>query len=67
MKKKGKTFIYNAHNRLRLRNSLSLDKEKVNELLKNGNYVVRFKMPDEKTIFCNDEIRGKVSVSSREP
>ena len=64
--KKGKTFIYNAHNRLKLRNSLSLDKEKVNELLKNGNYVVRFKMPDEKTIFCNDEIRGKISVSSRE-
>ena len=64
--KKGKTFIYNAHNRLKLVNSLSLDKKKVEKLLKTVPYVVRFKMPDNKMVVFEDEIRGKIEVSSRE-
>ena len=64
--KKGKTFIYNAHNRLKLVNSLSLDKKSVEKLLKTVPYVVRFKMPDEEMIVFKDEIRGKIEVSSRE-
>ena len=63
--KKGKTFIYNAHNRLKLVNSLSLDKKKVEKLLKTVPYVVRFKMPDNKMVVFEDEIRGKIEVSSR--
>ena len=63
---KGKTFIYNAHNRLKLKNSLTLTKEKTGELLKAGKYVVRFKMPDNEMIVFEDEIRGKIQVSSRE-
>lgn len=31
--KKGKTFIYNAHNRLRLKNSLSMSKKEVDKLI----------------------------------
>ena len=57
--KKGKTFIYNAHNGLKLKNSLTLTKEKTGELLKAGKYVVRFKMPDNEMIVFEDEIRGK--------
>ena len=64
--KRGKTFIYNAHNRLKLVNSLSLEKEEVEKLLKTTPYVVRFKMPDEKPIVFYDKIRGKIEVSSRQ-
>ena len=63
---KGKTFIYNAHNRLKLKNSLTLTKEETDELLKAGKYVVRFKTPDNEMVVFEDEVRGKIQVSSRE-
>ena len=64
---KGKTFIYNWHNREKLTNSLTLSAEEVQNRIANGEkYVVRFKMhnpgsdaPD--TIEANDLVRGKVS------
>src|SRR5690606_19080981 len=44
---KGKTFIYNYHNRLRLKNSLSLSQEEVAQKLASGaEYVIRFKSPE---------------------
>ncbi|REE83624.1 glutamyl-tRNA synthetase [Lutibacter oceani] len=63
---KGKTFIYNWHNRAKLTNSISLTKEEVDKRIANGDkYVVRFKMydPNEETetIESNDIIRGHVS------
>jgi glutamyl-tRNA synthetase len=63
---KGKTFIYNAHNRLRLKNSLTLSKEETKELLNESEYVVRFKTPEEETITFTDAIRGDISVSTRD-
>lgn len=63
---KGKTFIYNAHNRLKLRNSLTLSKEEAKELIKEGEYVVRFKTPEEEIISFTDAIRGNISVSTRD-
>jgi glutamyl-tRNA synthetase len=63
---KGKTFIYNAHNRLKLKNSLNLSKEETKELLSEGEYVVRFKTPEEETITFTDAIRGDISVSTRD-
>ena len=63
---KGKTFIYNWHNRLKLSNSLAMEKSAVEEKLSNGEkYVIRFKCSEENTINCNDLIRGIVSVDSR--
>jgi len=57
--KKGKTFMYNAHNRLKLNNSLSLSKKETNSLLNNGaEHVVRFKTPVEQEVVCRDELRG---------
>ncbi len=45
---KGKTFIYNWHNREKLVNSLSLSEEEVTERLENGEkYVIRFKTPTD--------------------
>lgn len=65
---KGKTFIYNWHNREKLTNSLSLSKEEVEKRIANGDkYVVRFNMLDLKneglhgTISTTDIIRGYVS------
>lgn len=65
---KGKTFIYNWHNRSKLTNSISLSKEEVEKRLANGDkYVVRFMMhkpiieDTEATIETVDMIRGDVS------
>ncbi|OMP32234.1 glutamate--tRNA ligase [Mangrovimonas sp. DI 80] len=65
---KGKTFIYNWHNRLKLSNSLSLSEEEVKAKLEAGEpYVVRFKMHDIEnegahgTISTTDIVRGHVS------
>ena len=64
--KKGKTFMYNAHNRLKLNNSLSLSIEETNKLLNSGaEHVVRFKTPVEKEVVCRDELRGVVRVSTK--
>ncbi|SFS41003.1 glutamate--tRNA ligase [Lutibacter maritimus] len=66
--KKGKTFIYNWHNRSKLTNSISLSKEEVEQRIANGEkYVVRFKMykpeieGEKETITSNDLIRGEVT------
>jgi len=65
---KGKTFIYNWHNREKLNNSISLSKEEVEKRIANGDaYVIRFKMhiPEDENsediIVSNDLIRGEVS------
>ena len=61
-----KTFTYNAVERNKLKNSLSLSKAEADELLKNNTpYVVRFKMPEAKTVVMNDLIRGRVEVNTR--
>ncbi len=68
---KGKTFIYNWHNRAKLTNSISLTKEAVAKRIAKGDkYVVRFKMHEplleetEATIETVDMIRGNVSFKT---
>lgn len=67
--KKGKTFIYNWHNRLKLKNSLSVSAKEVNEKIKSGApYVVRFLMwnnDDDEVVRCPDIIRGNVDVDCK--
>lgn len=64
---KGKTFIYNWHNREKLTNSLTLAPEEVqNRIAKGEKYVVRFKMHNpgtatSDTIEVTDLVRGDVS------
>lgn len=59
------TFTYNAVERQKLRNSLTLSKEEVEKLIESGEaFVIRFKMPENETIIMNDMIRGKVEVNS---
>lgn len=62
---KGKTFIYNWHNRLKLDNSLRLDEKAVQKRLDTGeNYVVRFKTPENETLVLHDLIRGKITIDT---
>ncbi len=60
-----KTFTYDAVQRRHLKNSLTLSSSKVEELLQaNSSYVIRFKMPEDKLIIMEDEIRGRVEVNT---
>lgn len=62
---KGKTFIYNWHNRQKLNNSLALSEEEVQQRIDAGEaYVIRFKVPEEETLHLEDEIRGKITIET---
>lgn len=58
-------FQYDASTRLKMRNSLSLDKSEVDRLLSESTpYVVRFKIEPGRDVEVNDLIRGKVVINS---
>jgi nondiscriminating glutamyl-tRNA synthetase len=62
---KGDVFSYDNKTRNRLKNSLTLSEEEVQKLLdENTPYVVRFKMPIDRTLNLVDIIRGNSSVNT---
>ncbi|WP_299363683.1 glutamate--tRNA ligase [Winogradskyella sp.] len=64
---KGKTFIYNWHNREkgRLVNSLVLSKEDTKAKIDAGeDFVIRFKSPQDETLHLKDIIRGDISIDT---
>ena len=64
---KGKTFIYNWHNRTRGRliNSLVLSKEEVANKIANGDdYVVRFLAPQDQILELTDCVRGQIKIDT---
>lgn len=62
---KGKTFIYNWHNRLKLKNSLSLTQTEVQTKIEAGEaYVIRYKTPQDETLHLDDLIRGDMSIDT---
>ena len=62
---KGKTFIYNWHNRLKLENSLSLSEKQVQDKLAAGDdYVIRFESPQDETLHLTDIIRGNITIDT---
>ena len=64
---KGKTFIYNWHNREkgRLVNSLVLSEEETQAKLDAGeDYVIRFLSPQDETLRLNDIIRGDIKIDT---
>jgi glutamyl-tRNA synthetase len=62
---KGKTFIYNWHNRHLLKNSLTLSAEEIKEKLDAGeDYVIRFKSPQDETLHLRDIIRGDIEIDT---
>jgi glutamyl-tRNA synthetase len=63
--KEGKTFIYNAKVRGKLKNSLSIDDVEWNAMLDRGEpYVIRFKMPPDEEMHFDDMIRGHIIVNT---
>ena len=61
----GKTFIYNWHNRLKLKNSLTFTAEETQRKLALGEeYVIRFKSPENEILTFSDIIRGKMKVET---
>ena len=62
---KGKTFIYNWHNRLKLKNSLSLSTDEVQKKINAGeDYVIRFKSPQDEKLHLKDIIRGAIEIDT---
>ena len=58
-------FQYDAHTRGQMRNSLTLPKEEVDQLIADGKqYVVRFKIEPGREVLVNDLIRGEVRVKT---
>ncbi len=62
---KGKTFIYNWHNRLKLDNSLSLSVQEVEKRLSAGEeHVIRFLTPPDQKLVLSDIIRGQIEIDT---
>lgn len=62
---KKETFIYNWHNRNKLKNSLNLSKEETEKLLNSGaEYVIRFKSPQDEILHLKDIIRSDIQVNT---
>ncbi|MFO7671678.1 MAG: glutamate--tRNA ligase [Bacteroidales bacterium] len=62
---RGETFVYDARVRDTLRNSLTLEKPKVKELVESGTpYVIRFRFEPDQEIVMDDLIRGEVVVNT---
>ena len=62
---KGKTFIYNWHNRLKLDNSLALTAAETETKLASGDdYVIRFKSPQDEKLILQDSIRGDIHIDT---
>ena len=63
--KRGDTFIYNGSVRGGLANSISLPEDDWRSRLTGGkHYVIRYRMPVNEDIHCDDLIRGHVVVNS---
>ncbi|PRX56907.1 glutamate--tRNA ligase [Flagellimonas meridianipacifica] len=62
---KGKTFIYNWHNREKLSNSLSLSQDEVQQKINDEeDYVIRFKSPKDQELILHDRIRGEITIDT---
>jgi glutamyl-tRNA synthetase len=62
---KGKTFIYNYHNRLKLSNSLALSPQETKDKLETGeDFVIRFKTPQDAELHLHDMIRGAIKIDT---
>ena len=60
-----KNFQYDAHTRGMMRNSLTLSKEEVDELIADGQqFVVRFMVTPGEEVHVHDMIRGEVVIKS---
>lgn len=63
--KRGETFMYNHAHRLQLDNALVCGNERALDRIAQGeDYVIRFKIPENKTLYLQDLIRGVIQVDT---
>lgn len=61
----GKTFAYDQSVRTKLKTSLALPQDEVNERIARGDqWVIRFKMPENEDVQMDDIIRGHISINT---
>lgn len=61
----GDKFIYGAHNRNELYNSLKISEKETLDYIDSGKpYVIRFKMPMAKQLAIRDNIRGNIQIKT---
>lgn len=59
------TFIYNFITRKELKNSLTMPKDEVENLLKTtSNWTIRFKTPENRVVKMDDLIRGHIEINT---
>jgi len=62
---KGETFTYNYKIRQEMETSLKLSPSEVQQRIQNNQpYVIRFKIPENKTLIINDIIRGEIAFET---
>lgn len=67
LRKSDPEFKYDGKTRMKLKNSLSLPEDEVKVLLDKGEHIaIRLKVPADKSISFDDEIRGHVTFDSNE-
>ena len=66
VREENKFFSYNYETRMGMKNSLTLSEEEVNERIDSGEYVIRFKVPENVQVKFNDLIRGEMCFNSSE-
>ncbi|MCU4165525.1 glutamate--tRNA ligase [Carboxylicivirga caseinilyticus] len=60
-----KTFAYDMHSRLQLKNSLALSDDEVKQRIEAGEpWVIRFKMPEDTIVETKDLVRGEVKFNT---
>ncbi len=59
-----KTFIYNHSERKKLNNQFTVVEDVLKNHIEKGDYVIRFKIPENTTIEFKDIIRGNIKVNS---
>jgi glutamyl-tRNA synthetase len=65
MEEQKETFTYDVHERMHMKNSLTLTHEETNRRIERGDpYVIRFRYRPDEIIQMNDRIRGEVNVNS---
>lgn len=63
-KERQSAYFYDSTVRLKMKNSLTLNKEKVHSLLKSKHpYVIRFKVPENKAIKAYDIFNGEINAT----
>lgn len=66
LEKEGKVFAYNYETRKYLKNSLTMSQTEVEMKLNSGvPYVVRFKIPENRTLKLHDIIRGNFTINTQ--